>query len=54
MWYTASSWKACKPTPRTGLLELANVLVRFDHISRIIVNANHRIVRVLDEDLHKN
>jgi hypothetical protein len=26
------------------LLELASVLVRFDHVTRLIVNANHGIV----------
>jgi hypothetical protein len=36
------------------LFEIALVFVRFDHDARCIVNANHRIVRVSDEDLHKN
>jgi len=31
-------------SPRSRLLELCRVLVRFDHIARIIVNANHSIV----------
>jgi hypothetical protein len=34
--------------------EVANVLVRFDHVASVIVNANQRIVRVSEEDLHKN
>jgi len=34
--------------------EIARLLMRFDHIASFIVNANHRIVRVSDEDLHKN
>jgi hypothetical protein len=29
---------------RLGLAELAGVLVRLDHITNFIVNANHRIV----------
>jgi hypothetical protein len=30
------------------------LLVRLDHIASFIVNANHRNVRVSDEDLHEN
>jgi hypothetical protein len=44
----------CNKKANLPLFELARLLVRFDHIARCIVNANHRIVRVSDEDLHKN
>jgi hypothetical protein len=33
------------PSRRSPLFELAIVLVRFDHVVRLIVNANHAIVR---------
>jgi hypothetical protein len=39
---------------KSPLPELASVLVRFDHVARLIVNENDSIVRVSDEDLHKN
>jgi hypothetical protein len=35
------SWDASKTSP---LLELARLLVRFDHIARFIVNPNHSLM----------
>jgi hypothetical protein len=35
----AAGWQAHSP-----LFELARVLVRFDHVARRIVNANHSIM----------
>jgi hypothetical protein len=29
---------------KSGLFEIARVLVRFDYVARFIVNANHRIM----------
>jgi hypothetical protein len=36
------------------LFEIALVLVRFDHVARAIVKANHSVMRVSGETLHKN
>jgi hypothetical protein len=33
---------------RYGLFEIAGVLVRFDHVARFIVNANHGIMRAAE------
>jgi hypothetical protein len=38
--FTGQSQRDCA----SPLLELASVLVRFDHVSSIIVNANHSIM----------
>jgi len=36
--------KAAGWQPRSPLFEIALVLVRFDHVASVIVNANHSIV----------
>jgi hypothetical protein len=38
-----SAWRLFV-SPRSPLFEIACVLVRFDHVARFVVNANHGIV----------
>ena len=41
------SWRTYRDGSLFGslrLFEIAGVFVRFDHVARVIVNANHRIV----------
>jgi hypothetical protein len=42
--FTKGQAPGAREKSKSPLFEIARVLLRFDHIARAIVNANHRIV----------
>jgi hypothetical protein len=44
MWDAAANPQGGKKFTASPLFEIARVLVRFDHVASVIVNANHSIM----------